>query len=120
MGFAAGVDRLILNMQRQGVAPPAPAGPVVFVSIGAEARASAIEAAAALRREGIVVVTAPDRSMRAQLRYASALGASYAAIVGAQEMEAGTVTLRAMSEGTQREVARGELGAAVAAGLSAG
>ena len=117
VGFAAGVDRLILNMQRQGISPPAPAGPVVFVSIGAEARTSAIEAAAALRREGIAVVTAPDRSMRAQLRYASALGASFAAIVGAQELEAGTVTLRAMAEGTQQEVAQGELAAAVTAGL---
>ena len=120
VGFAAGIDRLILNMQRQGVPPPAPVGPVVLVSIGAEARTSAPEAAAALRSEGIAAVVAPDRSMRAQLRYASAVGASFAAIVGAQEMEAGTVTLRTMAKGTQQEVARGELAAAVAAGLGGG
>ncbi|MDE2765395.1 MAG: histidine--tRNA ligase, partial [Chloroflexota bacterium] len=118
VGFAAGIDRLILNMQRQRVSPPTAPGPVALVAIGAAARASVLEAAAALRRDGIAAVVAPDRSMRAQLRYASALGASFAAIMGAQEMEAGTVTLRAMTEGTQREVARSELAAAVAAGLS--
>ena len=120
VGFAAGIDRLILNMQRQGVTPPAPPGPVALVALGEAARASVLEAAAALRRDGIAAVVAPDRSMRAQLRYASAVGAPFAAIVGAQEMEAGTITLRAMDAGTQREIARSELASAVAAGLGAG
>ncbi len=41
-------------------------------------------------------------------------GATYAAIVGERELEAGVVTLRRLSDGDQQEIAPGSLAEAIA------
>jgi histidyl-tRNA synthetase len=102
-GFATGIERIILNLKRQEVAVGEPARPRVFVAFQtAEARSQAFRLASDLRREGIVaIVAAGERSLKAQMRHADALGAAYAAIIGKRELEDGTATLRRLSDGHQ-------------------
>ena len=119
IGFAAGIDRLILNMERDGVDPGAAPPPTVVVHVGARAKAEAVRLAAELRAAGVATVVAPVRSMRAQLRYASALGAVHAAIIGEHELEAGIVTVRDLARASQAEVTRDDVAGAIARGLSA-
>ena len=57
-----------------------------------------------LRRAGLSAVLAqPGRSLRGQMRHASALNARYTLVLGDAEVAAGTVQVKAMDSGDQRE-----------------
>jgi histidyl-tRNA synthetase len=107
IGFATGVERIILNLKRIGVQPPQPPPPTVFVaSQTAAARAAAVKLAGELRHAGVsAVLAAGDRRLKAQMRQADALGAVWAAIIGPEELESDTVMLRRMADGQQERVA---------------
>jgi histidyl-tRNA synthetase len=63
-----------------------------------------------LRAAGVAADAAfEDRPLKAQLKMADRAGAAYAAIVGERELGAGLVTLRRLADGSQEEVAAGDL-----------
>ncbi len=115
IGFALGVERLLLACDAEGtfaLDATAPQVWVVDVTDGTAAR----DLTAVLRAAGIRADRAFDgRSMRAQLKAADRSGAQLAAIVGSDEIEAGTVTLRELRRSStgddyeQRSVGRAEL-----------
>ena len=111
VGFAMGIERIILNLERQGVKAPVPATPTVFVAhVGYMARTQALILSAELVKKGVPNLLGPaSKSLKAQLRQAGRLGVPYVAIIGEDEAERGVVTLRNMSERTQEEVGVGEL-----------
>ncbi len=111
IGFAAGMERLILNLKEQGVEiPPLPKPQVFIASLGDEAKVTATRLASSLRGAGVGVILAMgDKSLKAQLRQANSLGVRYAVIIGEEEVKAGTVTLRDMASAEQKSVAAGEL-----------
>ncbi len=112
IGFAAGIERLILNMQRRGVAtPPETPGPVVVAYRGSQAKAAGLGLASELRARGMAAIMAPEKSLRSQMRYASGIGAPHVLIVGDTELAKGTVTIRDMAKGEQREAPLGEAAA---------
>ena len=106
IGFGAGLERIILNLKRQGL--PAPEGEqlsAVVVHLGDSATNRAVALASELRSAGIGVILAPaGRSLRAQLRYANSMGVPYALILGDDELSRGVAVLRDMSRAEQREV----------------
>ncbi len=106
IGFAAGMERIILNLREQGIAVPPLPGPQLFIAyLGEAARQVAVRLAANLRRAGTgVLVATGDRSLKAQLRQANARGVRYAAIIGADEVAAGSVVLRDMANARQETV----------------
>ncbi|MCL0057595.1 histidine--tRNA ligase [Dehalococcoidales bacterium] len=106
IGFAAGIERIILNLKRQNVPIPPLPRPKVFVAhIGDETKDEAIKLAATIRKNGISVIKAlGSKSLKAQLRQANNLGASYAVIIGDQEIKSGTVILRDMTTGQQKTI----------------
>jgi histidyl-tRNA synthetase len=106
IGFAAGIERIVLNLKKQGVSIPAPPGLKALIAfMGDKAREEAIKLAARLRRAGISAVTAAgEKSLKAQLRQANALNARYTVIIGEDELRAGSVTLRDMSGARQETV----------------
>ena len=103
IGFAAGIERIILNLKKQGVSVDSPPGLQALIAfMGEKAREEAIKLAARLRREGISAVTAAGaKSLKAQLRQANALNVRYAIIIGEEELKHQTVTLRDMSGARQ-------------------
>jgi histidyl-tRNA synthetase len=105
IGFAAGIERMILNLQSQGTEPPADSPTSVVVAYrGDSAKSRGLQLTTKLRSEGIVVILAPERSLKAQMRYASSVGASRVLILGDAELAKNVVTLRDMAAGEQREV----------------
>jgi histidyl-tRNA synthetase len=106
LGFAAGIERIILNLKKQKVAIPTPAKPQVFIAyLGDEAKIGAIKLASTLRGAGIGVIEAlGDKSLKAQLRQANNLDIRYAVIIGEEEVKAGTVILRDMTNAEQKAV----------------
>lgn len=111
IGFAAGMERIVLNMKRQGVSPYLSQIFKVFVAyLGDEAKAEAIRLTAELRRAGIAVFSSfGDRSLKAQLRQANTFGIPHTIIIGEEEVKAGMVVLRDMEKGEQETFKRGEI-----------
>jgi histidyl-tRNA synthetase len=103
LGFAAGMERIILNLKKQKIeAPPLPQPKVFIAYIGEAAKNEAIKLAADLRRGDIGVIQAlGDKSLKAQLRQANNLGSSYAVIIGEEELKSGTVIVRDMASAEQ-------------------
>jgi len=107
VGFGMGLDRVLLAMEAEGVPVPAERTPTCFVvAIGDAARSAAARLVRELRDAGITAMTAfQERPMKAQFRMADRAGATFAAIIGEQELEQGQVTIRRLEDGVQKEVA---------------
>jgi histidyl-tRNA synthetase len=112
VGFATGIERIILNLKRQGMPVPGQRTPHVYVAVQSPtARVPALRLASDLRRAGIAaLVGAGERSLKAQMRQADALGARYVAILGEREVADGAVTLRDLANGTQETTPIGDVG----------
>ena len=117
IGFATGIERIILNLQAQAVAAPGSAGTKVLVAhVGAEAKQAAFGLSSEIRSRGLSAVLAPSgRGLRAQMRYASSIRATHAVIIGERELESGKLALRDLTLSEQRELGRDELLQALAA-----
>ncbi|MCX6004205.1 MAG: histidine--tRNA ligase [Chloroflexi bacterium] len=111
IGFATGMERIVLNLKNQGIEVPGQVKPAVFMAcMGNSAKIEALKTASDLREAGIpVIVAAGDRSLKAQLRQANSLGAIYAVIIGDDEINEGMVTLRNMGTSEQQVVEPEEL-----------
>lgn len=105
VGFAAGMERILLAAAQVGDASPAPGPDCYVISLGEGARPSAVRIAASLRATGLrTELDYMDRSLRAQLRQANRLEATYAVIIGDDEVERGVAQVRDMAGGTDEEV----------------
>jgi histidyl-tRNA synthetase len=116
IGFAAGLERLVLAMPEAaaGTRPP----PVFVAAIGDEARDAALLLVAELRRAGLPVQMEYDaRGLKAQMKRADRIGASRAIIVGGDELARGEVTVKDMTTGDQTAVNRNEVVRLLASGL---
>jgi histidyl-tRNA synthetase len=112
VGFGLGLERVLLVVEKERGSLPQEAAGVFVVAIGEEARRQARHIVRELRAAGVPAqASLEDRPLKAQLRMADRTGASFAAIVGEQELRDGVVTLRLMHDGTQEQVKREELAA---------
>jgi histidyl-tRNA synthetase len=107
IGFGIGIERLLLACDAEGAFPLDPPAPDVFV-VDLTGGEVARDLAEELRRAGIATERAFDgRSAKAQFRLADRSGARLALVVGAEELAAGTVKVKALrGEGEELEVPR--------------
>ena len=119
IGFAMGMERIALNLKKQGIAIPVLPRPRVFIAyIGDEARDEVVKLAARLRQAGIGAIgVVGGKSLKAQLRQANNFAASYTVIVGEQEVRTNTVVLRDMVTSEQITIPTGELQGRLSTGL---
>ncbi|MCY3844935.1 MAG: histidine--tRNA ligase [Acidobacteria bacterium] len=104
IGFAAGMERLVLAMP-EGPGPRAP--DAFIVALGDAARQSAHRLARDLRRAGLtVLIDYGDRSMKAQLRRANRTSARHVLILGEDELARASVTVKHMASGGETLVGR--------------
>jgi histidyl-tRNA synthetase len=120
VGFAAGMERIVLNLKGQDVLIPTPPPPTVFIAyVGEEAKDRAIGYASQLHQEGTTTILAgSNRSLKSQLKQANALGAHYALIMGGDELRRGMAIVRDMEKGEQQEIAMAELSETLARRVS--
>ena len=111
IGFGSGIERLILNLKREGVEPPPLPDVALFIAhLTPEAGLAAAKLARAVRDSGLqAIVGAAGRSLKSQMRHADAKGARRVAIIGAAELDAGEVTLRDMRDHGERRVKLGDV-----------
>jgi len=103
VGFAMGLDRVLLALDAEGGRAPAGRTPRCFVvAIGSETQREGTRLVRALRDRGVSAIRSfAERPLKAQLRMADRAGAAYVAIIGERELAEGTVTLRRMADGEQ-------------------
>jgi histidyl-tRNA synthetase len=106
VGFATGIERIVLTLKEQGIEPPPLPAPQVYLTyLGDAAKHAVVRLLYRLREAGIGAEMAfGDRSLRAQLRQAGRQGAAFALIVGENELAADQVAVRDMVEGEQQLV----------------
>jgi len=111
IGFAVGMERIILNLKKEGISIPLLPKPQVFIAyLGDKAKDETVKLASTLRRSGIGVIEAlGNKSLKAQLRQANNLAARYAVIIGEQEISDGTVVLRDMTTAQQKTIPMDQL-----------
>jgi histidyl-tRNA synthetase len=101
-GFGIGVERLLLLLQAQARSVPKVVPDVWLVHQGAQADRIAPVVAEQLRDGGLhVVLHCGGGSFKSQMRKADASGARFAVIIGDDEAEAGTLTVKPLLEGPQ-------------------
>ena len=108
VGFGSGIERIIMNLREAGLTLPESLSArtdLYIVYLGETAHGHALRLAAELRRNGLSVsLPTGSRSLRAQLRSASAANARYALIIGDDEVAKGAAALRNLDTSEQGDV----------------
>ncbi len=107
LGYAMGLERLLMVMDAGGCPFPEPKACDLYLgSMGEAENIRALEIASHLRQEGFLVqCDSMDRSVKAQMKYANKIGARFACILGSQEMENQGVTVKNMQTGEGQDLA---------------
>lgn len=105
VGFASGIERVILTMEAQGCSfGRKPENKVYVVAAEPDARLDAMNLMRTLRMNRISAdMDYMGRAMKGQMKTAGA-SAEYACILGMSEVERGVVTLKDLKEGVQEEL----------------
>lgn len=106
LGFAMGLERLILTMESQGCDFIQPKKCNLFiVTMGESAALKAISITKELRADGFwVEYDVMGRGLKAQMKYADKIGAEYVIVLGDNELETGIIKLKNMKTGEQTEL----------------
>ena len=107
VGFAGGLERLLIVMEQTGVEIPLPQMPTVYLAgMDDECRKKAFEIATKLRRAGIIAeIDYMERSVKAQFKYADKIHAKFVEVIGGNELLEGVMSVKNMSTGESEKVA---------------
>jgi histidyl-tRNA synthetase len=106
IGFAIGIERLLLVMESQGIEiPEAEAIDVYIATIGENAQKYAQKLVYKIRQEGFSAETdLMNRSVKAQMKYADKLGAIYSLVIGDNEVDSNKAVLKNMLTGETKDI----------------
>lgn len=115
VGFALGMERILLALELQGLIPaPTKKISAFVVSGGAEAEIYAFKILADLRRKNIpVAMDFARKSLKAQMKAAARSGAKFALIVGEDEVATSTVTVKNLETAAQEKIPVAEVSAKI-------
>ena len=106
LGFAAGIERLLLTLDAQGIEIPAPAPCDIYIgSMGEDAHKRASQLCNTLRKAGMYAeFDVVGRGLKAQMKYANKIGAKFSMVLGDDEIAGGSAKLKNMDNGEQNEI----------------
>lgn len=106
LGFGLGIERLLLLLEAKNFNfPKAPVPDIYIANIGELAAQKANVLMAELTADGYRAETdLMNRSLKAQLRYASKIGARFSVVIGDEDLKNGTAKLKDMTSGESREI----------------
>lgn len=111
IGFALGLDRIVLEMKRTQVKPYQEPRPRVFLAqLGDMAKKKSLKLFSELEKNGILIAESFGRgSLKSQLRVANRLGVEVTIIIGQKEALDDTAIVKDMVSGTQETVTHEKL-----------
>ncbi len=105
VGFAFGLERLIVALKENGFEPLSPSLHTYFIIMGDTARVKAMSLMHRLRTGGITCdADFTERSMKAQFKQSAHQNARFVVIIGEDEVANGTVNLKDQREGIETSV----------------
>ena len=120
-GFSLGLERILVVMAERGMFPPTLAttpADVMMAVFDAKDTPHALRVAGLLRQSGLRVLVYPDADkIGKQIKYADSLGIPFVAILGGNEIEAGTVTVKNLTAQTQATYDQAAAAGAILEGL---
>lgn len=110
LGYAMGIERLLMVMENQGIEIPKPETCALYVAgLGDNAQAKAFEIINSVRDFGLYAETdVVGRGLRPQMKYADKIGAQFSMVIGDNEIEQGVAKVKNMTTGEQTEIALDE------------
>ena len=110
VGFAMGIERLLLEVEAQGIKLPAAAPADLFIISFPDTAVSALALAQKLIRSALIVQTdVMERSMKAQMKQADRSNAEYLVVYGAEELAAKQFLVKRLSDGAEETVPADDL-----------
>jgi histidyl-tRNA synthetase len=117
-GFAIGIDRVVLAVEAESPIQVQAALDAYVIPAKDDMRKYAFGIVSRLRSQGLRAdVDLMRRNISKNLKYASAVGARFAVIVGQEEMAKRSVTVRDMKSGKQALVLADDVGTAIKNGI---
>lgn len=105
MGFAAGVERILLAAEAAGAMPEPPRPTVAWVALDETARTEGLEWVERLRTRGLAAIHFLTKgSLKAQMRAANAAGVRFVLLRGEAERASQSVALKDLETGEQQLV----------------
>lgn len=101
IGFAFGIERLILALNEEGKIPKTEGLDIYVISVDEEQKIEALKVANALSNYFKVDVDVMGRNLKGQFSHASKENARYAVVIGEEEIKTGLYTLKDMKSGEQ-------------------
>lgn len=110
LGFAMGIERLIMTMESQGCDFIEPKKCALYIAaMDDTAMEKTIVLTKMLRDDGIwAEYDLAGRGLKAQMKYANKLGADFSMVLGSNEIESGKANLKNMETGEQTEISLGD------------
>jgi len=110
LGFALGMERLLLLLDSKGIEIPRPEPCALYVAaLGEAAEAKAFTLVKDLRDASLhAQYDIVGRGLKAQMKYANKIGALYSLVLGDNEINENKANLKNMNTGEQTEITLGE------------
>ena len=111
LGFAMGIERLMMVLSAQKAELPEPPTCDLFIAtLGEKASLKASALCRELRDEGYKVQTdICGRGLKAQMKYANKIGAKFTVVLGDNEVDSGEALLKKMSDSSERKINLSEI-----------
>jgi hypothetical protein len=106
IGFAVGLERLLLALEGQNLIPNCPQKSSVYiVALGEKAEIEGLKIQGELRKKGVMTyMDLQEKSLKGQMKQAGKAQSVYAVIIGENEIEQGKATVKHMQTGEQNEI----------------
>lgn len=106
IGFAVGLERLLLALEMQKLIPePVDCKKVYIIALGHEAIIEGLKIQQELRAKGIIAeIDLQGRSMKGQMKQAGKTDSAYTIIIGSNELETKEAAVKNMKDGEQRNI----------------
>ncbi|MDO5123947.1 MAG: histidine--tRNA ligase [Eubacteriales bacterium] len=110
LGFAIGLERLLMVMDAQGIEIPKPEAPALYIAaLGESAEREAFSIVNSLRQSGLEAhFDIVGRGLKAQMKYADKIGAKFTLVLGDNEIETQKAQLKNMQTSEKTDIRLGE------------
>ncbi len=110
VGFAAGMERLMMILEKKGFQPPVQRPTVFLAAADDKARDWVLKTTMMLRTKGIAAeCDLLSRSLKSQMKEADRQQAKYSLVVGSMELETGSAVLKNLTDHSQQQIQLGTI-----------
>ena len=106
VGFGLGIERLILLLDALSIEIPKPLNDKVLIAVmGENAKLFGLKLLSDLRKNGISSqMDLMERNIKGQFKFANKINAKYTVVIGDNELETETVSVKNMADSSQKQV----------------